>query len=151
MTELILLGGVVGTGKTTIAESLSRRAGFVHLDWDVIVPAEELLRRARSLLQQGQDVVISEWFHPSHGNVEKVRDAIRGIDVRVYFLRLTASLRICLSRKPDVAHHVSCNHALEQTASYPVPWKMMVNDGEKDPESIAEDILKMLRGQIRVP
>lgn len=88
--HLILVGGLMGTGKTTVTEGLARRRGFAHLSSDAVrkelagVPKDErhfepfgqgiyspefnertyidLIRRAQEALTQGHSVVVDASF-----------------------------------------------------------------------------------------
>jgi len=145
MAILLLLGGVVGTGKSTIASLLTKH-GFVHLDWDKITPAEKLIGMVKEHLSGGENIVVSEWFHPDYQNVEKLLKNIDTSRIVIKFVRLTASLETCLRRKPSIDDIIRQNFKREQTSQDEYPWIKIFNNEDDDQDKIAERILALCKG-----
>lgn len=160
---LILIAGLPGTGKTTLAKAFTDATGAVHLNSDVLrrdlglmgdyrpetkahVYAQ-LLARAREALLQGKTVVVDSTFYK-----ESIRspfiELASACKIPIYWVETTASeavLRQRLSQpRPDSEADYSVYETIK-TQFEPLPKnKLMIHTDEKDLTAAVAKISKYI-------
>jgi len=153
---LVLIAGLPGTGKTTVAKAFARRSGAVHLNSDTLrlelglmghySPEDKekvyatLLERARTALLEGKQVVVDSTFFsekvraPFQALAEACGVPLRWIEVKA----AEQTLRQRLSRpRPDSEADFSVYEKIRDQFE-PLPDnRLILNTDTETPESAA--------------
>lgn len=151
MRTFIFIKGTTGVGKSTAANTLVKLSPNkrIHLDGDVVIPYEELIKKANESLDGGMEVIVTEWFYPPNKNLEFFLGRLKNVEeTNVNLIELIASLGVCLLRNkskrcPIDESTVKEHYRLSKTTKDSFNWRTL-NTDNATPDSTAKEIEKIV-------
>jgi gluconokinase len=161
MTQVIILMGVSGCGKTAVGQQLSGILGWPFFDGDDFHPDENIAKMSKGIPLNDQDR--ANWLVSLHDLIaehlrvgrsmllacsalkQKYRDQLSGGNPEIVFVYLKGSYDLIFSRMTDRAsHYMKANMLQSQFATLEEPADALVIKIDQSVESIAKQILREL-------
>ena len=162
MSQAIIIMGVSGSGKTTIARKLSHAAGGCFIEGDQFHPKENVRKMTAGIALQDEDR--KEWLKRLRNAIEarctsdsfcfvacsalkkSYRDYLRRASVKVVFVYLTGPAELILKRmKTREGHFMPPELLRSQIATLETPRNAIVADIAPSPAEIVQGLLAKLR------